>query len=69
MISYSQSLRGWLEQSWGSSRGLILDWTGSQQLDGDLDNLTGWLCVLLKCVLFCPTTFQAKFPDVVTPII
>ena len=23
---------------------------------------------MLNCMLFCPTTFQAKFPDVVTPI-
>ena len=34
------SLGGWLEQSWGSGKGSILDQTGSQQLDMDLDNLT-----------------------------
>ena len=29
-----------MEKSWGSSRGSILDQMGSQQSDGDLDNLT-----------------------------
>ena len=33
-------LEEWLEQSWGSGRGSILDQMGSQQSDGDLDNLT-----------------------------
>ena len=33
-------LGGWLEWSQGSSRGLILDWMGSQQSDRDLNNLT-----------------------------
>ena len=39
-LVWCRNLGGWLEQSWGSSRGSILDWTESQQSGGDLDNLT-----------------------------
>ena len=45
-LAKCQSIRGWSEQSWRSSRESILDRTESWQLDGDLKNLTA-LHVLL----------------------
>ena len=39
-LAWCWSLGGWLEQSWRSGRGLILDQMGSQKSDGDLNNLT-----------------------------
>ena len=60
-LVWCQSLRGWLERSWRSSRGLILDRTGSQQLDGDLNNLTHLKDhVVLTIAVFLQQTYTLR---------